>query len=287
MTMPTVRMSDGITTLTPTEHLFLRAALTARDVFPYPPDQPPGFDVSVKERLGVTSFVGPLRSVDLAEAEHAVQCCLAALHADPSFSVDFYVAGSVPPAQSHGIEKHLTSLAALLRAHVEESGGDSLRAQAVARRAQRAVDERDAFFTARDAAGARAIVLSAGELLVVDAALTEASEADPNRSVMGPLTSAELLNEVVSLTQHFALRDLGLRPTRSAVAEWTLSYRVLLNSEEATRVADLVDASLNALPRAWSSLIGHLINERSGDHVDALASKLRAHAARTDTGENK
>jgi hypothetical protein len=279
-----VKTNDGMPLLTPDEHVFLRAALVVRTFYPHLPEQPPGFDESILDRVSRTGFAAPLSALDLAEAEHAVKCCLGALHAHAAFSIDFYVVGSVPPEKSHDIEKHLMSLAALLAAHVDASGGDALRRQAEALRAQRALAERDAFFASREAAGARPIELSTGELSIVDAALHEAISAAPS-PVLGPLTTVELLSDAVSLVRHYALQDLGQRPTQLAevpFAEWGVSYRVPLTSEESTRLADIVTASIDALPVEWSGLLSRLLNERSGggqDVFEALVEKLRAHAA--------
>jgi hypothetical protein len=278
-----VKTNDGMPLLTPDEHVFLRAALVVRTFYPHLPEQPPGFDESILDRVSRTGFAAPLSALDLAEAEHAVKCCLGALHAHAAFSIDFYVVGSVPPEKSHDIEKHLMSLAALLA--VDASGGDALRRQAEALRAKRAVAERDAFFASREAAGARPIELSTGELFVVAAALDEASRADPGTSAAGPLTATERLCDAVILPRHFTLRDMGKRPADlfgAPFAEWDMSYRVPLTSEEATRLVDIVTASIDALPGAWSGLLFRLLNQRFGgdeDLANALLEKLRAHAA--------
>jgi len=84
-------LRDAEPMLTADEHTFIRAALVVRTYYPHVRDATPGFDESILERIGRTPIVGPLSAIDLAEAEHAVCCCLDELRADASFSVDFYI----------------------------------------------------------------------------------------------------------------------------------------------------------------------------------------------------
>ena len=271
--------NDGMPNLSVKEYLFLRAALVVRAFYPYLPEEPPGFDNSILQRVGRTGFTAPLSTLDWAEAEHAVKCCLDALHAHAAFAGEFYNVGTVPFDESYDM-KPLTALATLLAARVDAAGGEPLRAEAEALRAQRAVAERDAFFASREAAGARPLELSTGELLVIEAAL-DAVDRDPRDKAQ--IRVVGRLGDAVILPRHYAQQDLGQRPTNLQCApstEWGLSYRVPLTSEEATRLADIVTTSIDALPRGWSGLLFSLLEERFGeDFAETLVEKLRAHAA--------